>query len=389
VVPGVDDGTVEIFLDRTPFYAESGGQVGDTGTITTPTGRADVVDTTFALPGLRRHVCRMAAGSIEAGVDATAVIDSDRRASIRRNHTATHILHYALRRVLGDHVKQAGSLVAPERLRFDFSHFAAVTPEEIVEIERIANRETLANAPARAFETTKDEATSLGAIAFFGDKYGDVVRVLEVGHSIELCGGTHVGAAGDIGLVKVVSEASIGSNLRRIEAVTGEHSLRLLQHNAAVIAEAARALGGQADDLVGGVNRRLSEIKELQDEIKSLRRKMAAGQAGEIAAQGVAGRVVYRVDGLAPGDLRELAIAVRQQGVDAVVLGGVSDSGGVSLVAAVSPDSGIVASKLIADAAKAVGGGGGGKGDVATAGGKNAEALDEALRIAEAAISTV
>jgi alanyl-tRNA synthetase len=389
VVPGVDDGTVEIFLDRTPFYAESGGQVGDTGTITTATGRADVVDTTFALPGLRRHVCRVAAGSIEAGDDATAVIDSARRASIRRNHTATHILHYALRRVLGDHVKQAGSLVAPERLRFDFSHFAAVTPEEIAEIERIANRETLANAPARAFETSKDEATSLGAIAFFGDKYGDVVRVLEIGNSIELCGGTHVGAAGDIGLVKVVSEASIGSNLRRIEAVTGEHSLRLLQQNAAVIAEAARALGGQADDLVGGVNRRLSEIKELQDEIKSLRRKMAAGQAGEIAAQAVAGRVVYRVDGLAPGDLRELAIAVRQQGVDAVVLAGVSDSGGVSLVAAVSPDSGIVASKLIADAAKAVGGGGGGKGDIATAGGKNAEALDEALRIAEAAISTV
>jgi len=185
-----DDGTVEIFLDRTPFYAEAGGQVGDTGTITTPSGEAEVLDTTYALPGLRRHTAKVTSGTITAGEPATAAIDVSRRDAIRRNHTGTHILHYALRKVLGEHVKQAGSLVGPDRLRFDFSHYAAVTDDEIRQIEEIANAEVLANATARVFETTKTEAEALGAIAFFGDKYGDLVRVLEVGNSIELCGGT-------------------------------------------------------------------------------------------------------------------------------------------------------------------------------------------------------
>ena len=378
-----DDDTVEIFLDRTPFYAESGGQIGDRGTITTPGGIAEVFDTTFALPGLRRHSARITAGEILVGDSATAAIDVERRDATRRNHTATHILHYALRKVLGEHVKQAGSLVAPERLRFDFSHYEAVTAAEIAEIERIANAESLANAAARSFETTKDEATSLGAIAFFGDKYGDIVRVLEVGNSIELCGGTHVSAAGDIGLIKVVSESSVGSNLRRIEAVTGTNSVALLQRDEALIAETARLVGSSTDELLVGVQRRLDEIKSLQDEVKALRGRLASGQAAELAAAGIDGRVITRVDGLAPGDLRELAIAIRQQsGVEIVVLGGVSDTGGVSLVAAVTAASGRVAGDLIKDAAKAVGGGGGGKGDIATAGGKNPEGIDEALRIA-------
>jgi alanyl-tRNA synthetase len=378
-----DDGSVELFLDRTPFYAESGGQIGDTGTITAPGGIAEVIDTTFALPGLRRHTARITAGEVLVGDTVTAAINVTKRDATRRNHTATHILHYALRQVLGEHVKQAGSLVAPERLRFDFSHYEAVTAAEIAEIERIANAETLANAPARAFETTKDEATSLGAIAFFGDKYGDIVRVLEVGNSIELCGGTHISAAGDIGLIKVVSESSIGSNLRRIEAVTGTNALALLQRDEALIAESARLVGTSTDDLLVGVQRRLDEIKALQDEVRALRGKLASGQAAEFAAQATNGRVIARVDGLSPGDLRELAIAVRQDpAVTIVVLGGVSDTGGVSLVAAVTADSGVVAGDLIKDAAKAVGGGGGGKGDIATAGGKNPDGLDEALRIA-------
>ena len=383
VVPNVD-GTVELFLDRTPFYAESGGQVGDTGSITSSDGvRAEVIDTTFALPGLRRHTARIVAGTLQAGSTVNAAIDVGRRAAIRRNHTGTHVLHYALRKVLGEHVKQAGSLVAPERLRFDFSHYDAVTDAEIAEIERIANAETLANAPARAFETTKDEATALGAIAFFGDKYGEIVRVLEVGNSIELCGGTHVRAAGDIGLIKIVSESSIGSNLRRIEAVTGENSVRLLQRDEKLLGEAARLVGSNAEELVTGVQRRLDEIKSLHDEIKALRGQLASGRAAELAATGSGGVVVTRVDGISPGDLRDLAVAVRQQpGVHTVVLGGVTDTGGVSLVAAVTPESGKIAGDLIKDAARAVGGGGGGKGDIATAGGKNPEGLDEALRIA-------
>jgi alanyl-tRNA synthetase len=389
VLPGspTDDGrdTVEIFLDRTPFYAEAGGQVGDTGTIVTADGSADVLDTTYALPGLRRHVAVVTSGSVVAGASATASIDVERRSAIRRNHTGTHILHHALRKVLGEHVKQAGSLVGPDRLRFDFSHYAAVTDDEIRRIEDIANAETLANSPARVFETTKDEATALGAIAFFGDKYGDVVRVLEVGSSIELCGGTHVRAAGDIGTIKVVGESSVGSNLRRIEATTGQNTLKLLQRDAAAVAEVARLVGSSSDDMVSGVQRRLDEIKSLGDEVKHLRAQLATGRASELAAEAIGDVVVTRIDGLSPGDLRDLAIAIRQQGVDAVVLGGISDSGGVSLVAAVQPGSGKVAGHLIRDAAKAVGGGGGGKGDIATAGGKNTEGLDEALRIAEAA----
>ena len=384
---GDDDDIVEIFLDRSPFYAESGGQVGDTGTITTHTGVAEVLDTTFALPGLRRHVARIVSGELYPGVDATASIDVARRNATRRNHTGTHLLHHALRQVLGEHVKQAGSLVGPDRLRFDFTHYAAVTDDEIARIEAIANHETLSNAPVRAFETTKDEALAMGAMAFFGDKYGDIVRVLEAGSSIELCGGTHVRATGDIGIIKVVAESSIGSNLRRIEAVTGTQTLSLLQRDEVLIADAARLVGSTTESLVDGVQRRMDEIKALQDEVRALRGQLAAGRAGELAASAVDGALVERVDGLAPGDLRDLAIAVRQAGVDIVVLGGVSATGGVSLVAAVTAASGRVAGDLIKDAAKAVGGGGGGKGDIATAGGKNPEGLDEALRIARGAIA--
>ncbi len=386
VLPGAEEGTVEIFLNRTPFYAESGGQVGDAGTINADTGIAEVIDTTFALPGLRRHVARVLSGEMIAGANATATIDVERRDATRRNHTGTHLLHHALRIVLGEHVKQAGSLVGPDRLRFDFSHYAPVSDEEIARIEAIVNAETLSNAPARAFETTKDEALAMGAMAFFGDKYGDIVRVLEAGSSIELCGGTHVKATGDIGIVKVVSESSIGSNLRRIEAVTGANTLALLQRDEQVITDVARLVGASTDDLVGGVQRRLDEIKHLQDELKALRAQLATGRAGELAGAAEAGVVVQRIDGLSPGDLRELAIAVRQQGgVEIVVLAGISDSGGVSLVSAVTASSGKVAGELIKDAAKAVGGGGGGKGDVATAGGKNPDGIDEALRIAKAA----
>ncbi len=385
VVDGPDD-TIELFLDRTPFYAESGGQIGDTGTIVTDTGSATVLDTTYALPNLRRHTARLTDGVITTGQTATATIDVERRDAIRRNHTGTHLLHHALRQVLGDHVKQAGSMVGPDRLRFDFSHYEAVTPEQIAEIETLANAETLQNTPTRIFETTKDEAEALGAIAFFGDKYGDIVRVLEAGSSVELCGGTHVRATGDIGTIKIVSESSIGSNLRRIEAVTGAASVALLQRDEQLIADAARLVGSPAEDLLGGVQRRLDEIRALNDEIKGLRGQLALGRASELAAIAHDGVVVTQVDGLAPGDLRDLAIAVRQQpGMRLVVIIGETTTGGVALVAAVTPGSTTPASALIQDAARAVGGGGGGKGDIATAGGKDVSGIPEALRLAAVA----
>ncbi|WP_420453663.1 alanine--tRNA ligase [Ilumatobacter sp.] len=380
--------TVEIFLDRTPFYAEAGGQVGDTGTITTESGTAEVLDTTYAIPNLRRHSARIVSGTITTGQSAAAEIDHDRRERIRRNHTGTHLLHHALRQVLGEHVKQAGSWVGPDRLRFDFSHYESVTPEQILEIERIANAETLRNRPTRIYETTKAEAEALGAIAFFGDKYGEIVRVLEAGDTIELCGGTHVDATGDIGTVKVVSEASIGSNLRRIEAFTGEGSVALLQRDEALIAEVADLVGTSTDEVLDGVARKLDEIRSLQSEMKVLRSQLAMGRATELAAIAHEGVVVTQVDGLTPGDLRELAIAVRQQPtVDTVVLVGETTTGGVALVAAIAPGGDRPASALLKDAARAVGGGGGGKGDIATAGGKDPSGIPDALRLAAEAVA--
>jgi alanyl-tRNA synthetase len=375
--------TVEIFLDVTAFYAESGGQVGDTGVLTSSTGEARVVDTTFALPGLRKHTCEMIRGVIEPGQEVQASVDIAVRDATRRNHTATHVLHWALRQVLGEHVKQAGSLVSDERLRFDFSHYASVTQDEIEQIERLANGEVLRNTQTRNYETSKDEATAAGAIAFFGDKYGDMVRVLEAGNSIELCGGTHVRATGDIGLIKIVAESSIGSNLRRIEAVTGENALNFVLETSRTLHSAADLLGASSADMVATVTRKLTEIKGLQDEIKQLRGAQARQLAGGLAAKHVNGVVISRVDGITPNDLRELALAIRQDTqVRLVVLGGVTDSGGVALVATVSGGVSMSAGELIKDAAKAVGGGGGGKGDIATAGGKNPAALDEALEIA-------
>ena len=378
-VLAVGDG--EVYLDRTPFYAESGGQVGDTGTIHTPTGRARVIDTVEPLAGLHLHRIRLEEGTLEVGQSASAAIDAARRAAIRRNHTATHLLHWALREVLGDHVRQQGSLVGPDRLRFDFSHHAAVTDEEMARIEDLANDEVLTAAPVEHFETSMDEASSLGAIAFFGEKYGEVVRVLRAGeHSIELCGGTHVSSLGQIGLVKVVSEGSIGSNVRRIEAVTGLGSLELLRSREARISELGETLGVPPEDLLGGLEKRLGELESLRSEVRALRKELAGSQSGALADSAVQGRVVARVEADRREDVRELALAVRDaNGVEAVVLGASPGGKGVALVAAVTAESGLDASELIADAAKLVGGGGGRAKDLAMAGGKLPERLDEAL----------
>jgi alanyl-tRNA synthetase len=376
-----------LYLDRSPFYAESGGQVGDTGTITTDTGVVDVIDTGYALPGLHQHTFKVREGTIEVGQRAVARIDGDRRDAIRRNHTGTHILHWALRGVLGEHVKQQGSLVAPDRLRFDFSHFEPLTDDQIRAIEDLANREILGNAPVRHFETTMNEARELGAIAFFGDKYGDIVRVLEAGeNSIELCGGTHVRRLGDIGPLKITSEQSIGSNLRRIEAVTGLGPIERLRQEEELIDRAAEALGTTPDELPTAAARLRGEVKSLRDELKTLRRQAAGNQATELAAGAVDGVVVVRVDGTERDDLRQLALAIRQQpGVRAVVVGGVPEGGGVGLVAAAAKDSGLKAGELIAEAARTVGGGGGKGPELAVAGGRDPSRLDEALDQARAA----
>ncbi len=378
---GEGDQRVEIFLDRSPFYAEGGGQVGDTGSITTATGRARVVDTTAALPGLIRHLAVIDKGEVRAGQEATASIDVERRDAIRRNHTATHLLHWALRKVLGVHVKQQGSLVAPDRLRFDFSHFAAVTDEEIERVESLVNAKVLANQGVRAYETTKEHADEVGAVAFFGDKYGDIVRVVEAGEeSVELCGGTHVGSLGMIGPVRVVSEGSIGSNTRRIEALTGEGSLAYMRETEQTLARAAELLRSQEAEVPQAVEKLLQRQRDAEEELRTLRSRQARDEAGRMASAAEEGLVVARRDGLAQPELRELATVIRDQpGVRAVVLIGSPDDTRVALVAAVAKGGDLVASELIAEAARTVGGGGGRDRELAVAGGKDVGRIDEAL----------
>jgi len=391
VVPGPAEGdlagTVSIFLAVTPFYAEAGGQVGDTGTIESATARAEVLDTVYALPGLHRHVARVVEGTFDLGVEVTATIDGERRAAIERHHTGTHILHWALREVLGDHVKQQGSIVLPDRLRFDFSHFEALTPDQIARIEDLANQEILANAEARHTEMSMDEARALGAIAFFGDKYGERVRVLEAGpRSIELCGGTHVSRLGDIGPLKIVSESSIGSNLRRIEAVAGMLPVQRLREREAELAAVAAAAGVPTAEAVDGVARLREQLKAAQDEVKALKKQLAGAAAGDLATQAVDGIVVARVDGTERTDLRDLAVSLRDQpGIRAVVLGGAPAGGGAALVAATTEDSGLDAAALVADAAKAIKGGGGRDPRLVVAGGKDPGGLDEALALVRSA----
>ena len=366
-----------------PFYAEAGGQIGDTGHLYLDGGdeALAVSDTTYVVAGLHLHHVEGAVGRLRTGQSVRAVIDGTRRAGIRRHHTGTHILHWALREVLGSHVKQQGSLVAPDRLRFDFSHYSGLSGDDIAAIEDVANAEILANPTCRHYETSMEEAKAAGAIAFFGDKYSDTVRVLEAGpNSIELCGGTHVRALGDIGPLKIVSEGSIGSNIRRLEAVCGDIPIQRLRHAESRLAEAAGVLGVPPEDVVEGAGRWAGELKALRDELKQLRRQAAGDRAGELAAAADDGLLVARVDGVDRNELRDLAVTVRDRdGVTGVVLATAPASGGVAFVSAVVPGEGWHASDLLGDALKLVGGGGGRNPDFATAGGKDATRLDEAL----------
>ena len=384
-VARADSGAVEVVLDRTPFYAESGGQVGDTGAMTTADGAVlRVLDTQYGLPEVTVHHCEVERGTVSEGDEVTAAIDRPRRDAIRRNHTATHLLHWAMREVLGTHVQQAGSLVTPDRLRFDFSHFEAVAPGELEEIENLVNAEVITDAPVRHYETTKDHAESLGAIAFFGDKYGELVRVLEAGeHSLELCGGTHVHALGFIGPIKIVSEGSVGANLRRIEALTGQGALAYIREEEHALRGAAEMLKVGPTEVGERIGRLLAEVKTLRDELDAERARQAVVEAGALAEAAKDGVVVARRDGLTNDGLRRLALATRDAlGSGIVGLVGVTPDGAKAAVAvAVSKDlvgAGITAGAIAADAARALGGGTGKQPDVAVGGGPNAGAVGEA-----------
>jgi alanyl-tRNA synthetase len=379
---------VEIFLDRTPFYAESGGQVGDTGTIVTESGIAEVYDTVYAVPGLVAHKARLS-GEVQAGQDALATIDKDRREAIRRNHTATHLLHASLRSVLGDHVRQQGSLVAPDYLRFDFSHHGQPTREELDEVFARANDAVLTDVRVETTETSRDEAEQMGAIAFFGDKYGASVRVVQAGPtSLEFCGGTHVDSLGQIGPVTLLSEGSIGSNTRRIFALTGHASLDRALERERLVQSAAELLRTEPDELVAAIGRVMERQRDAERELSRLRRQSSEAEARTLAELAVAdsGVVVARRDNVEGKDLQSLAEAVlRQDGVRAVVLGGSPDGKKVAIAAATggSPD----ATQLVRTLGAIVGGGGGGRPEVALAGGKDPKQIDAALAEAQRLLS--
>lgn len=389
VAQASEGGKVDVVLDRTPFYAEAGGQIGDTGTLTTSDGRTQlrVRDTQYGIPGsLVVHRADVVRGELAEGDSVTAAIDAERRDRIRRNHTATHILHWALREVLGPHVKQAGSLVAPDRLRFDFSHFQAVTPDELERIEDVANREIITDAPVRHYETTREHAEAIGAIAFFGEKYGDLVRVLEAGdHSVELCGGTHVHALGFIGPIKIVNEQSIGANLRRIEAFTGDAAIERVHDEERQLRRAAEALKVPPPELPDRIEQLQQQVKALKDQLDAVRARETEAEAAALAAEAVGGVVAARRDGLGPDDLRRIAEATRRhldEGVVALV--GVSpDQTRAGIAVAVTPGltERVSAAEIARPAAQALGGGTAKNRESVVGGGKNVDKLEEALAV--------
>ncbi|MFA5785547.1 MAG: alanine--tRNA ligase [Actinomycetota bacterium] len=385
---------VEIALDRTPFYAESGGQVGDTGIIETASGaRLDVVDVQHGIEGLSVHRARILGGEVRFGEDVTCVVNARRRAAIARSHTATHVLHWSLRHHLGEHAVQAGSLVEPGRLRFDFSHIGAVSKDQLAQIEAAVNERVSEDPSVHAYETSRSYAASIGAMALFGEKYGEIVRVVEVGDfSVELCGGTHVSHIAQIGVVKVLGESSIGSNLRRIEALTGLDALSYLNHEQAVLHEMTALLKAPPDQAVERLSRSLAALKAAEQELGRLRTAQLAVRAKELAASGseeAGGRVVVaEATGLGMDELRKLALEVRATldglGGGVVVLGS-ADGSRANLVAVVGRaqrERGASARRILTEAAKVVGGGAGGKDELAMAGGSRAEGLADALGLA-------
>ena len=375
-----DDGTSEVFLDSTPFYAEGGGQVGDTGVIVTESGRLDVRDTVNVGGGLFAHR-GVIDGVMVSGQLATATIDAERRESIRRHHTATHLLHAALRSVLGDHVRQQGSLVAAERLRFDFSHGGAIAVEELDAVTTEVNRHLWRDEDVETVDATRQEAEQMGAIAFFGDKYGDRVRVVRAGSSsLEFCGGTHVSSLGEIGQVQVISEGSIGSNTRRIEAVSGSVAWRRTMDMEATLRRVGEMLKSSNDDLVGALERSLEKQRELEKELSALRQGALSQLAGELRERAHEGVLTARVDGYSGDDIRTLALDLKALGIPRVCLASALSDGKVAVV--VASAEGVSAVDVVKEIASLVKGGGGGSPQLATAGGRDAAGIEELLRLA-------
>jgi alanyl-tRNA synthetase len=386
---------VEIVLDRTPFYGESGGQIGDSGEIRTETGVINIDDTRKPAPDLFVHRGTVEEGFVTVGEAATAQIDAIRRQGIRRNHTATHLLHKALRDVVGTEAHQAGSLVAEDRLRFDFTSLEAIAPQDVRRIAEIVNNEIAADTPVTTAVTSYKDAVAKGAMALFGEKYGDVVRLVEIGDvSKELCGGTHVSHTGEIGPFVIVSESSVAAGTRRIEALTGTAAIERILGQQQVLDDLGRDLKVTWSEVPSQIHALQERSRGLEREIERLRGQLAGAKSGDLISQAVevAGIKVLssRVEVQARGDLRQLADRVRdslQSGV--IALGAVVD-GSPALLVAVTPDqvaNGIKAGDLIREAATHIDGRGGGRPELAEAGGKNAAGLDAALEAISGIVS--
>jgi alanyl-tRNA synthetase len=386
---GHEDEEVGIVLEATPFYAESGGQVGDAGRIRGQGFVFEVKDTQRS-EGFFLHIGKVKEGAVKAGADAVAEIDADRRLAIMRNHTATHLLQYALRKLLGTHVEQSGSLVAAERLRFDFTHFQALRREEIRDVERIVNEAIAENAQVSTYETSLAEARSQGVMALFGEKYGAEVRVVKVGGiSAELCGGTHLDRAGSVGFFKVISEESVAQGVRRIIAVTSARAVEAVHKAEAAIEEAAEALDAPASRLVERAREVAAEARGLRKSIEKQAASKASSAAQDLVASAKALKsmriIVKRLDGLTLDELRLRIDGLKGEKGLATVLGSVKDDK-VALIAAASADltaRGISAVNIVKQVASEISGGGGGRPEMAQAGGKNPAGLDKALEKAE------
>ena len=376
-----------VVLDVTPFYAESGGQVGDHGVLSSSGAKYVVLDTQKIQPGVFGHHGRLESGSLSVGDRVNAVVDTELRQRTIRNHSATHLMHKALRQVLGGHVQQRGSLVDPDKTRFDFAHDAPLSAQEIAQVEQIVNTEILGNHAAQAQVMSYDDAVKGGAMALFGEKYGDTVRVLDIGFSRELCGGTHVARTGDIGLFKVVSEGGVAAGVRRIEAVTGTNALSWVQNLNATAQRAAAALKTQPADLPERIALMQDQVKSLEKELEQARAKLAssAGQALTDQAVSVAAGfklLVTEVKGVDPKDLRSMVDQLKDRLKSAVVLlAAQSADGKISLVAGVTADvtGKVKAGDLVGFVAGQIAGKGGGRPDMAMGGGTDAAALPAAL----------
>ncbi|NUK30830.1 alanine--tRNA ligase [Parageobacillus sp. VR-IP] len=387
----------QIILDVTPFYAESGGQIADQGWLENETTKAFVKDVQKAPNGQHLHYVVIEKGTLRKGETYTAQIDEAKRANIIKNHTATHLLHQALKDVLGPHVNQAGSLVAPDRLRFDFTHFGQVKPEELEQIEAIVNEKIWRSIPVDIFYKPLEEAKAMGAMALFGEKYGEIVRVVQVGdYSLELCGGCHVPNTSAIGLFKIVSESGIGAGTRRIEAVTGEAAYRFMNEQIALLQEVAQKLKANPREIMGRLDALMNEIRQLQRENESLAARLGNLEAANLVhkVKEVNGIPVLasKVNATDMNHLRTMVDDLKQKLGSAIIVLAAVQEEKVNLIAGVTNDlveKGYHAGKLIKEVAARCGGGGGGRADMAQAGGKDPSKVGEALQYVEKWIKSV